>query len=415
MIEATNLTNGTKLEFAYDYQGRRFSKKVYTGSTGNWTLGKNLKFVYDGFVQIAEYDAMTTDTLKKSYLRDLNETLLSVNDNGTKYYFNIDGNKNVRSLIDASGNVVAEYDYGPFGRTVGTGGLYATLNPFRFSSEYYDDETSLVYYNFRYYSPELGRWLSRDPIEENGGLNLYGMLDNNAVDYIDLLGLDEFSICPSGLGTNPWNPNDLDPLLNAGFSREKGDPDFTDDGMGPESVVLGVTRVDSLMGHYQIQKATGSSSFAAWYNAANLTYNPTLGMYEAFSGINYDYTDFYGSLSPVERWSRGLISLGETLLTAAGLLKGTKNIYQARKAGRCSLPKVTKPPVDAAYDWLGKDARVITNKAGDKIFISKDGTRRIRFDLRNTHGDSPHGHIEVKTGGKWKDYTPKHRIYPKGQ
>ena len=37
---------------------------------------------------------------------------------------------------------------------------------FRFSSEYHDSETNLVYYNYRYYSPELGRWLSRDPIGE---------------------------------------------------------------------------------------------------------------------------------------------------------------------------------------------------------------------------------------------------------
>ncbi len=43
------------------------------------------------------------------------------------------------------------------------------LNPFRFSSEYYDSELDLVYYNYRHYSPSLGRFLSRDPIEEQGG------------------------------------------------------------------------------------------------------------------------------------------------------------------------------------------------------------------------------------------------------
>lgn len=49
-----------------------------------------------------------------------------------------------------------------------------------------------MYYNFRYYSPELGRWLSRDPIEEKGGYNLYGMVNNNPVDYWDWLGLNGF-------------------------------------------------------------------------------------------------------------------------------------------------------------------------------------------------------------------------------
>ena len=42
----------------------------------------------------------------------------------------------------------------------------------RFSTKYYDAETDLYYYGYRYYSPSLGRWISRDPIEEEGGLNL---------------------------------------------------------------------------------------------------------------------------------------------------------------------------------------------------------------------------------------------------
>ena len=62
--------------------------------------------------------------------------------------------------------------------------------PFRFSSEYFDDETGLVYYNYRYYSPELGRWLSRDPSEERaGGLHLYGMCKNDSANVFDSLGL----------------------------------------------------------------------------------------------------------------------------------------------------------------------------------------------------------------------------------
>ena len=48
---------------------------------------------------------------------------------------------------------------------------------------------NLVYYNHRYYSPELGRWLSRDPIGERGGFNLYAMVGNNAVNLWDLWGL----------------------------------------------------------------------------------------------------------------------------------------------------------------------------------------------------------------------------------
>jgi RHS repeat-associated protein len=51
----------------------------------------------------------------------------------------------------------------------------AKLNPFGFSTKYTDNETDLLYYGYRYYSPALGRWLSRDPIEEQGGLKLISL------------------------------------------------------------------------------------------------------------------------------------------------------------------------------------------------------------------------------------------------
>ena len=60
-------------------------------------------------------------------------------------------------------------------------------------------ETGLVYYNYRYYSPELGRWLSRDPIEEQGGWNLYGMVNNDIANYWDNFGWGAWKDIP---GTN---------------------------------------------------------------------------------------------------------------------------------------------------------------------------------------------------------------------
>ena len=63
-------------------------------------------------------------------------------------------------------------------------------NPFRFSTKWFDDETGLYYYGYRYYSPRLGRWINRDPLEEDGGLNLYGLLGNCANNLVDPHGLD---------------------------------------------------------------------------------------------------------------------------------------------------------------------------------------------------------------------------------
>ena len=186
LISAEN--GDTRLEFSYDYMGRRFEKKVYTANV----LTKHEKFVYDGYKLIQVLDALNDNAVTMTFVWHPESTGLdtpfSMTYDGETYYYVTDGNKNVMSLIDAAGTKVAEYVYDPFGRLLSSTGSLAEINPFRFSSEYHDDETGLVYYNYRYYSPELGRWISRDPIEEEGGVNLYAMVGNNPVNRWDHLG-----------------------------------------------------------------------------------------------------------------------------------------------------------------------------------------------------------------------------------
>jgi len=54
------------------------------------------------------------------------------------------------------------------------------------------------HYGFRHYDPVTGRWPSRDPIGERGGMNLYGMVGNNTVNWIDYLGLTTYGECKIG-------------------------------------------------------------------------------------------------------------------------------------------------------------------------------------------------------------------------
>ena len=69
----------------------------------------------------------------------------------------------------------------------------------------------LTYYGYRYYDSELGRWLNRDPIEEDGGYNIYGFIFNNSVNQFDYLGLESMSIELPGIGTPKDNYPDLIP------------------------------------------------------------------------------------------------------------------------------------------------------------------------------------------------------------
>jgi RHS repeat-associated protein len=94
----------------------------------------------------------------------------------------------------------------------------AKVNPFLFSTKYYDWETGLYYYGYRYYDPGTGRWLSKDPIGEEGGKNLYGFVGNSPLGYVD------------DLGAGPY-PNDgktyidLPPGGRADLSAGLGQPD----------------------------------------------------------------------------------------------------------------------------------------------------------------------------------------------
>jgi RHS repeat-associated protein len=81
------------------------------------------------------------------------------------------------------------YCYGPFGEVIRNSGAMAKVNPFRFSTKYQDDESDLLYYGYRYFNTSAGRWLSRDPVKEHGGINVNAFGSNDAINKNDSLGL----------------------------------------------------------------------------------------------------------------------------------------------------------------------------------------------------------------------------------
>ncbi len=106
---------------------------------------------------------------------------------GQDYSYLYDGKGNVISVIDSSQSPVAGYRYDAFGKLMAESG---TLDqPFMFSTKRYDAGTGLSYYGYRYYSAAIGRWITRDPIGEAGGINLYGFVQNDPVNAVDPEGL----------------------------------------------------------------------------------------------------------------------------------------------------------------------------------------------------------------------------------
>ncbi|MEW6159950.1 MAG: RHS repeat-associated core domain-containing protein [Verrucomicrobiota bacterium] len=206
------LSSRLRLTFEYDHQGRRIRKTFFTHNGTTWVEQADTVFLYDGWNLLGELDANASNAKLRTYVwgLDLSGTmeggglprqsgaaaggvrgLLKLTDytSGTTHHFvAYDGNGNVIALVaGASGAITARYEYGPFGEPLRRTGNLARNNPFRFSTKFTENESGLVYYGYRYFHPGSAAWLSRDPQEENGGLNLYLFVQNNPITHVDVL------------------------------------------------------------------------------------------------------------------------------------------------------------------------------------------------------------------------------------
>jgi len=198
-----------KLEFTYDYRGRRVRKQLFEWNEQYQTFWhkKTLKYLYDGWRLAAELNWGNFPVRTYTWGLDVSGTpggaggiggLLFITEVGEARTYGVlyDGNGNVMGLADAeTGEVQARYEYSPFGVLLARTGRYADVNPIRFSSKYCDTETNLYYFGYRYYNPDTGRWINRDPLGEQGGLNLYGYVKNTPSSGIDPLGLNSQGSC----------------------------------------------------------------------------------------------------------------------------------------------------------------------------------------------------------------------------
>ena len=222
-VTTADLTNGAIRVFnSYDYRHRRIGKTVQRLSvsyppppsppieTREWNTIEYCTFAYDDWnlihETVATIDGGTTNTTEVQYFwgLDLSDSLqgaggvgglLAVSSNGQFYFPAYDNNGNITKYLDESGNVVAAYEYDDFGCIVSPSGTLADFFRHRFSTKYYDSETGLYYYGYRFYSPDWRIWLNRDPIAEEGGINLYTYCHNRGLDTIDDLGLSDYCHC----------------------------------------------------------------------------------------------------------------------------------------------------------------------------------------------------------------------------
>jgi RHS repeat-associated protein len=160
--------------FKYDAAGRRIERNIN---------GKTIQYLYDGLNIVAELE---NGSITASYVGGLRtDEIFARRDRSGIRYFLRDGLGSTIVLTDHNGTSKTTYSYAPYGNTLVTG--EQTDNPFQYTGRE-NDGTGLYYYRMRYYSPELQRFISEDPLRLLGGINFYSYVANDPINLIDPYG-----------------------------------------------------------------------------------------------------------------------------------------------------------------------------------------------------------------------------------
>ena len=215
---SVNVTGGTPATFAYDLNGNMTSDGTRTFA---WDSENRLKSVTIGAsVWSWDYDGMNrrirerlNGTIQRQWVWCGTERCEERNaantvtrrfytegelQGTTALYYTRDHLGSIRELLDSTATVRARYDYTPYGERTKQTGDFDTDRAF--TGHELHNPTGLTLAPFRTYDAALGRWISPDPIAENGGINLYGYAFSNPIRFIDPLGLEVFGTFDIGTG-----------------------------------------------------------------------------------------------------------------------------------------------------------------------------------------------------------------------
>jgi RHS repeat-associated protein len=210
-------------QFYYDGTGRlreridlQFTNDYSFGDI--WAVRSDSRYIYDGWRVVQERDG--NDTPQVAYTRgiDLSGTLEGAGGIGgllarsdgyssgnfsSHAFYHADAGGNVTFLLGTNQSMAARYRYDPFGNMIAQSGSLADANVYRFSSKEIHVNSGLYYYGYRWYSPQLQRWITRDPLSEGGSVAFPRKPANHDRDLIDLNCFYSFS-------NDPINHNDPD-------------------------------------------------------------------------------------------------------------------------------------------------------------------------------------------------------------
>ena len=230
-LASITYTGGASTVFSYDVLGHRIG--IVEKNSGG-TVISTKQLVWDGS-KIAE-ERNVSNTVTKRFFAQGEQI------SGTSYYYTFDHLGSVREMTDGTGAIQARYDYDPYGRVTPLADNIPS--DFQYAGYYEHAISGLNLTLFRAYDPVASRWLSRDPLGEITGPNLYGYVDNSPVNFYD----------PSGQF-----------LAAPGVAAAAG----TSIGVGGAAAAVGVGAVGLGIG-YEFSNLTGFSDYGGDWLANNV-------------------------------------------------------------------------------------------------------------------------------------------------
>lgn len=348
----------TVVTCTYDFMGRRATKKeeVITASqSGERTVLVTLhqRYIYRRYLQIACCDLtsfshpclwlITWDPAEPVSTRPL-----AIQKDDAWSTYGLDFTKNVWEIFNAEGSISMTYSYEPYGAVTVEGDV---RQPIQWSSEHFDDELGLVYYNYRYYNSSNGRWVNRDPIGEVDDRNLYKFAQNNSIKIIDLRGLQGGMRVPFPIGGYPVeiSPEWIVAIVNFG-KWVKGilppETYYEEGSMEVNSIKKSVIGKD--IREYFLDKNKKSKYCQDWEPISNIAI--MFPRYQSF----YSFDNF------IKEFGRFFMSLPDGIVTFVATVRGDVSIETIQENGECFISasyKVTNVTsfTSFAYHMAPKD------------------------------------------------------------
>jgi RHS repeat-associated protein len=364
------LTSVGDHEYTYDASGNRLSTKVGTDIT---------EFVVNplaGYNQILiKTSPLSVDTY---YVYGLG--LISEETSSNQKYYHFDNRGSTIAITDSAETTTDTFEYGPYGELINRTGTSDVSFNYNGRFGVYTDENDLVFMLTRYYNPEISRFVNQDIIYGNISnghtLNQFLFAFSNPSRYTDPTGRFPFAI----------------PLIVKGLE-----------------ILVGAA-VAAVGSYVIVEEIKVSFSSRQTRRTPTIHDSPTdeLSYYGVNPGLSDNIPEFVDNTLP------GTSILDESQST--GLRPGF-DYHEKSVKDNIFYVEGTSEAVNKVDDlasnikkWIGNDGRVITNKNGDKVFLSSDGTKRVRYDINNpSPHNSPHGHVEELINGKWQKSGP---LYP---